>query len=249
MPRSPQRTTEPVWLMVHPCPSRSDSSANLLFLFWGQWLLHSPQHGLWYSLHLLRVKQENPERTFKLPTTGAHYCHTESINSQDHLAGIQDNTSYHNPIMIVSVTSSEESGIRTEGRNQLYNLGKNKKNNSHSSLLATYWLTIYYPLVLLIVRLAQNASIARIAKMSLKTVLAFQWKRFHSLRALPVLIQNMVFLVCVPLQSLTSVINPFPYSSDILKPNLGHMQTATLDKAKFMIFLISGNVIGKKVVT
>ena len=71
--------------------------------------------------------------------------------------------------MVVSITSSKESGIRTRGRNQLYNLGK-KKNNSHGSLLDPYSLTIYLPLVFLIVRLAQNALIARIAQLSLKTV-------------------------------------------------------------------------------
>ena len=71
--------------------------------------------------------------------------------------------------MVGRVTSSEEGGIRTGGRNQIYNLGK-KKNNSHGSLLAPSWLTIYFPLVFLIGRLSQSPSIPRIAQLSLKTV-------------------------------------------------------------------------------
>ena len=71
--------------------------------------------------------------------------------------------------MVVSVTSSQETGIRTGCRNQLHNLGE-KKNNSHDSLLAPSWLTIYFPLVLLIVRLDQNPSIVRIAQLKLKTI-------------------------------------------------------------------------------
>ena len=36
--------------------------------------------------------------------------------------------------------------------------------------MAPSWLTIYFPVVLLIARLAQNASRTRIAQLSLKTV-------------------------------------------------------------------------------
>ena len=175
--------------------------------------------------------------------------------------------------MVGSVTSSEESGIRTGGRNQLYNLGK-KKNNSHGSLLAPTWLKIYLPLVLLTTRLAKKPSKARIEQLRLKTVTVLllnvqksnDYKPAQHFPPLPfqprgtqgsslenwyfsknssrlsehllLLFQNMVSPGCVPLQS---EINPFPHCSEIMKTNLGHIQTATIDKAKFIILLISGN--------
>ena len=53
--------------------------------------------------------------------------------------------------------------------------------------------------------------------------------------------KNMAPLhVCFITESLTSVINPLPHSSDILKPILGHIKTATLDESKFMTFLNYG---------
>ena len=151
--------------------------------------------------------------------------------------------------------------------------------------MAPYWLTIYLPLLFLIVRLAQNALIARIAQLSLKTVAVPHWmsrnqmtKPAQPLPALPFhhrgtqessleyrhfsrnsssLSEHFLFFykiwcsLYVFHDRVTDQCNknPFPYSSDILKPNLGHMQTATLDKAKFMIFLICGKFIDKKMVT
>ena len=69
-----------------------------------------------------------------------------------------------NPIMVFSVTSSEGGGMRTGGRNQSYNLGKKRINNTHGSLLPPSWLTIYFPIVILIAGLAQTPSRARIAQ-------------------------------------------------------------------------------------
>ena len=71
--------------------------------------------------------------------------------------------------MVGSVTSSEEGGTKNGGRNQLYNLLK-KKKNSHGSLLAPSWLTIYFPWVLLIAKLDKKPSKARTGQLRLKTV-------------------------------------------------------------------------------
>ena len=81
----------------------------------------------------------------------------------------------HDAIMVFSVASSDKGGIKTGGRNQPYNLGKKKRNNTHGSLLGTYWLrvgsllppswiTIYLPTVILIAGLAQSPSRARMAQ-------------------------------------------------------------------------------------
>ena len=44
----------------------------------------------------------------------------------------------------------------------------------------------------------------------------------------------------------TSVINPFTHNSDIMKIKLGHIKTATMEKTKLMIFLISGKSYGQE---
>ena len=132
-----------------------------------------------------------------------------------------------------------------------------------TTLMAPYWLPhcsqSTFPLVLLIARLAQSPSRQQQFPYQMsrnqitKPAQPFQalplhpretqgsslknWYFIRNFSSLSehflFLFQNMVSLECV-------FQYPFPHSSDTLKPNLSYTQTATLDKARFMIFLISG---------